>query len=96
MLSHTNAWNGEEMPLSRSWVEGAIASIREEHQPAARLALLTALASHQVDQDTIEAFRERKADNVDLVKTVAWASLAATARISTWLYDSTGDSTEGR
>ena len=85
MLSHVGAWNGEEMPLSRSWVEDAIVSVSEEHKPAARVALLTALASHQVDQGTVEAFQRQQTEETDLVKVVAWASLAAVRRISQWL-----------
>ena len=86
MLSHTNAWNGEEMPLSRSWVEDAIASMGEEYKPVARLALLTALASHQVEEGAVEAFRKQRPTETDLVRTVAWASFAATRRISQWLH----------
>ena len=85
VLSHTKAWNGEEMPLSRSWVEDAIISVSEEHKPAARLALLTALASHQVDQGMVEAFQRRQTEETEIVKAVAWASLAAVRRISQWL-----------
>ena len=85
VLSHVSAWNGEEMPLSRSWVEDAIVSVSEEHKPAARVALLTALASHQVDQGTVEAFQRQQTEETDLVKVVAWASLAAVRRISQWL-----------
>jgi hypothetical protein len=39
------AWNGEAMGISRRWVEDAVGEVREEHRAAARLALLTALAS---------------------------------------------------
>ncbi len=85
VLSHTGAWNGEEMPLSRSWVEDAIISVSEEDKPAARVALLTALASHQEDQGIIEAFQRRQTEETDLVKAVAWASLATVRRISQWL-----------
>ncbi len=86
VLSHTNAWNGEEMPLSRSWVEDAIALMGEEYKPVARLALLTALASHQVDEGAVEAFQKQRPNEIDLVRTVAWASFAATRRISQWLH----------
>lgn len=84
--AHVNAWNGEEMGISRGWVEGAIAGIREEYKPAARLTLLSALASHQVDEGVINAFRVHQPKDADLVAAVAWASFTATRRISRWLY----------
>ena len=80
-----NAWNGEEMPLSRRWVENTIASLSEEQKPAARLAILTALASHQVDEGVIELVQKQQPDDAHLVNVVAWASFAATRRISRWL-----------
>lgn len=83
---HLDAWNGEDMGLSRRWVEDAIASLREEHKPEARLTLLSALASHQVDEGVIENFRKDHPDDASLVATVAWGSFAATRRISQWLH----------
>jgi hypothetical protein len=49
-------------------------------QAEARLALLAALASHQV----IEAFRFLHPADSDLVGALAWASFAAARRIGTW------------
>ncbi len=73
------------MPLSRRWVENTIASLSEEQKPAARLAILTALASHQVDEGVIELAQKQQPDDAHLVNVVAWASFAATRRISRWL-----------
>ena len=86
VLSHVGTWNGEEMPLSRAWVGDAVASLSVEEKPAARLALLAALASYQVDGRVIEAVREQQPDEAHLVRVVAWASFAATRRISQWLH----------
>ena len=86
VLSHVSAWNGEEMPLSRAWVGDAVAPLSVKEKPAARLALLAALASYQVDEGVIEAVREQQPDEAHLVQVVAWASFAATRRISGWLH----------
>ncbi len=51
----------------------------------ARLAILTALASHQVDEGVIELVQKQQPDDAHLVNVVAWASFAATRRISRWL-----------
>ncbi len=48
-------------------------------------ALLTALASYQIDEQVIEAFRAYYATDAQLVGAVAWASGAAARRISSWL-----------
>lgn len=86
--SRLQAWNGEAMGLSRHWVEREVAEIEAEHQAAARLALLTAFASYQVDAGMIEAFRSHydssRADAALLAAT-AWASFAAARRVGAWL-----------
>ena len=82
------AWNGEEMGMSRRWVEDAIVGIKEEYQAAARLTLLTAFASYQVDSGVVEAFRLRygggRAD-ANLIAATAWASFTAARRAGEWL-----------
>jgi AhpD family alkylhydroperoxidase len=82
------AWNGETMGISRRWVEDAVVELKPEDQAAARLTLLTALASYQVDSGIIEAFRLQydggRADT-DLIAATAWASFTAARRASEWL-----------
>lgn len=88
VTKRVRAWNGETPGMSRRWVEEAVAGLREEHQPAARLALLTALASYQVDSGIIEAFRAQGNSNhtdADLIAATAWASLTAARRASEWM-----------
>jgi AhpD family alkylhydroperoxidase len=83
--SRVAAWNGEEPSLSRGWVEEAIARLDEAAKPAARLALLTALAPYQVDQGVIAAFRAQQPGDKALIAVTAWASFTAARRIGTWL-----------
>ena len=79
------AWNGEGPGLSRGWVEEAIVDLDEADQPAARLALLTALAWYQVDKGVIEAFRTQQPGDDKLIGATAWASFTAAQRVGTWL-----------
>lgn len=79
------AWNGEGPGLSRGWVEEAIVDLDEADQPAARLALLTALAWYQVDKGVIEAFRTQQPGDDKLIGATAWASFIAAQRVGTWL-----------
>lgn len=79
-------WQGEDPGLSRRWLEEAIAGLNEAHKPAARLALLTALASYQVDEGIIKAFRSQHPEDDKLIGATAWASFTATRRVGTWLH----------
>jgi AhpD family alkylhydroperoxidase len=85
VCERVRAWNGESMGMSRRWVEDAVDAIEEEHRPAARLTLLTALASYQVDEGVVEAYRTRHPDDGSLVVATAWASLVAARRVGDWL-----------
>jgi AhpD family alkylhydroperoxidase len=78
------AWNGEDMGISRRWVEDAIVEIKVEHRAAARLALLTAFASYQVDSSVIEDFQSHYPDDAQLIAATAWASLTAARRVGVW------------
>lgn len=82
---HIAAWNGEAPGLSRNWVEKAVTRLAEAERPAARLALLTALASYQIDEATIAAFRAQQPGDDKLIAATAWASFTAARRVGTWL-----------
>lgn len=81
---HLAGWHGETAPMSRAWIEDLVAPLREDHKPAARLALLAARAAYQVDDDLIAQFRTITPSDKPLLQTVAWASFAATKRIASW------------
>ncbi len=82
-------WRGEETGLSRAWCEQLIAGLPEEDRAAGRLALLTALASYQVDADVVGEFQRWHRGDAVLVDAVAWASFAAAQRIGA-LYEPCG------
>jgi hypothetical protein len=77
-------WRGEEPGLSRQWCEDLVAGLPEEDRPAGRLALLTAFASYQVDDDVVREFRHRHPADPSLVDATAWASFAAAERVGTF------------
>ena len=78
-------WSGEDPGLGTGWIDAAIAGLPVREQPAARLVLLTAMASYRVDGDVVEAFRRDRPADRDLVGAVAWASFAAARRTASWL-----------
>jgi AhpD family alkylhydroperoxidase len=85
---HLARWRGEQPPLSREWVDDAVAGVAEPLRPAARFALLTALAPYQIDTRIIEDFRTAAdGPNTDerIVAAAAWSSFAAIRRINKWI-----------
>jgi hypothetical protein len=54
-------------------------------RPAARLALLTALASHQVDASVVAAFRHQAPTDHELLALLSWSSWVAALRVGSWL-----------
>ncbi|MEA5366953.1 carboxymuconolactone decarboxylase family protein [Amycolatopsis sp., V23-08] len=80
-----STWDGQAPGLSRSWLEEAVTGLDEADRPAGRLALAIALASYQVDDALVEAFRTTAPGDDTLIELAAWASMAAARRISTWV-----------
>jgi len=82
---HVAAWNGTAPGLSRNWVERAATGLVDAEKPPARLALLSALASYQIDEHMIAAFRAQQPGDDKLIAATAWASFTAARRVGTWL-----------
>ena len=95
VLAELAAWRGEDPGLGRGWVEEGIGDLEGPDRAEARLALLTARGSFQVDDGVISAFRVTRPADSDLIALTAWASLAAARRIGSWLPASPSASAEG-
>jgi hypothetical protein len=85
VTSELAGWSGQPVGLGRSWADDALSGLTQADRPAARLALLTAFAPHQVGQPDIEEFRRGQRSDEDLIGLAAWASLAAARRVGSWL-----------
>lgn len=85
------AWRGEDPGLSRSWVDEDLQTLPPTQRPAARLALLTAFASYQVDAGVLGEVPVEPGSTRDetLVSITAWASFATARRIGAWLLPAT-------
>ncbi|HJP77492.1 MAG TPA: carboxymuconolactone decarboxylase family protein [Pseudonocardiaceae bacterium] len=77
VLAELVGWDGTPMGLSRSWVAPLLAGLRRADRATARLALLTAFSSAQVDAGVIAEFREHNPSDRALIEVTGWASLAA-------------------
>ncbi|WP_169944091.1 carboxymuconolactone decarboxylase family protein [Microbispora sp. H11081] len=73
-------WDGEPPGPSRAWVADAVSGLPDRHRPAGRLALLTALASYQVDDGVVNDFRREEPGDRALVELTAWAAMSAARR----------------
>ncbi len=91
-----DSWRGEDPGMSRAWLETAVTRLEENLRPAARLALLAALAPHQVDETAVARFRASQPRDRDLINLVAWAAYSAVRRISSWLSGRSPDAKEVR
>jgi alkylhydroperoxidase family enzyme len=74
-------WDGTPPGLGRGWLAEDTATLPETDRPAARLALLTAIAAYQADDAVLADYRATGADDAALVELTAWSALAAARRI---------------
>jgi len=79
--THTQAWHGEEPGPNRGWVENYLADLSRPDRAIARLALLTALASHQVDYLVRDAFRDAVPGPGDLAAVIRWSAHLGAQRV---------------
>jgi hypothetical protein len=84
-------WHGEQRGPSRAWADDAISALPAADRAAGRLALLTALASYQVDRSVIREFMSGGPSDAQLVELTSWASLAAARRACAWIPVGIGD-----
>ncbi len=70
-------WDGAPLGISRSWVTPLLVGLPIADRPVAKLALLSAMASSQVDESVIAEFLEHHPGDRTLVEVVSWASLTA-------------------
>jgi hypothetical protein len=76
------SWEGESMPISRSWVEQEIQKLSGQDRDLARLALVVAKAAYQVDDSLVDAVLGEERDEVKLIRVLAWASFSAARRFA--------------
>jgi len=79
--THVHAWHGEEPGPNRGWVENYLADLSRPDRAVARLALLTALASHQVDRLVRESFRDDVPSPAAFDAVLRWSALLGAQRV---------------
>ena len=75
-------WNGERMPISRSWVDAEASSLTGQDRAIARLALVLAKAPYQVDETLVEDVLEEDRGEERFIRILAWASFSGARRFA--------------
>lgn len=73
-------WQGEQMPISRSWVNAEVEGLHGDDEAIARLAIVLAKAPYQVDEAMAEAVLGNDGDEARFVRILAWASFVGSRR----------------
>lgn len=75
-------WNGEPMPISRSWVNAETDTLSGQDRAIARLALVLAKAPYQVDDIVVgDVVREDQREE-RFIRILAWASFSSARRFA--------------
>ncbi|WP_233558778.1 carboxymuconolactone decarboxylase family protein [Micromonospora radicis] len=83
LTDYLAGWRGAETGISTAWCEQLIADLPPADRAVARLCLLTAVASYQVDGEVVGEFRRHHPTDRSLVDAAAWAAWSASALIGT-------------
>lgn len=78
------AWQGGQAPLSRRWVEEEVRGLYGEERDKARLVLLVAKASYQLDDGLIEQVRQHGVSEANLVRLGAWGAFMGAKTVAHW------------
>lgn len=81
VTAELDAWDGRPVGPSRAWALERVAGLPAEERPAGLLALLTAMAAYQVDDEAVTACRRVLPGDRELVELTSWAALAAARRL---------------
>jgi AhpD family alkylhydroperoxidase len=82
VVRNLHHWDGELMPLSRSWVDSEVAALSGQDRAIARLALVLAKAPYQLDETLVEdVLREDRCEE-RFIRVLAWASFSGARRFA--------------
>lgn len=83
-------WNGELMPLSRSWINSEVGALTGQDRAIARLALVLAKAPYQVDEKLVEDVLGEDRGEERFIRILAWASFWAARRFAQRIAEAAG------
>jgi hypothetical protein len=83
-------WHGEQMPISRHWVEREVEGLNGADRAIARLALVLAKASYQLDPGLVTAVLGETRDEPRFIRILVWASFSAARRFAQIIAEKSG------
>src|SRR5215469_10838758 len=83
-------WDGELMPISRSWVDSDVAMLTGQDRAIARLALVLAKAPFQVDETLVEDVLSADRCEERFIRILAWASFSGARRFAQRIAEAAG------
>lgn len=75
-------WDGELMPISRSWVDLEVTVLSGQDLAIARLALVLAKAPYQVDERLVEDVLSEDRSEERFIRLLAWASFSGARKFA--------------
>ncbi len=85
-----SGWSGEQMPISRSWVEAELEGLDGDDRAIAQLAIVLAKAPYQVDEKLAEAVLGQERDEARFVRILAWSSFVGARHFIRWVCEKAG------
>jgi len=82
VYNNLQCWQGEPMPISRSWVDKEVEGLTGPDRAIARFALVLAKAPYQVDEALVGEILREDRDEARFIRVLAWASFSAARRIA--------------
>lgn len=77
-----DAWQGEKVPLSRSWVDSELEELEGLDREVARLILVVAKASWQFEESLLQNALGATPDEIRLIRILAFAAYSAARRLA--------------
>src|SRR5215471_315680 len=75
-------WDGELMPLSRSWVDSEVSMLTGQDRAIARLEIVLAKAPYQVNETLVEDVVTEDRGEERFIRILAWASFTSARRFA--------------
>lgn len=83
-------WQGEQMPLSRAWVEPELQGLNGSERDIAKLAIVLAKAPYQVDEALAKGVLAEAENEARFIRILAWASFTGARRFLAALAERAG------
>lgn len=80
--SNLHNWQGEQMPISRSWVDQEVKHLTGFNRDIAKLTLVLAKAPYQLDDSLIAPVVEEHKDEGSFIRILAWSAFTSARNIA--------------